>query len=107
MPQWWENMTVFSSLRSVFVAVAFATVAFGQTTVRITGQVHNPVHGPLPNVKGKDTVLYNPRTGNFERAEGAKPSDNNKISNTELNKLQKNQDFQRALDKAKKVLGEK
>jgi filamentous hemagglutinin len=56
--------------------------------------------------RGKDTVLYDPRTGTFERAEGAKPSDTNKISNSELKQLQKNSDFQKALDKAKKVLGE-
>jgi hypothetical protein len=31
MPQWWENMTVFRSLPSVFVAAVLAAIAFGQT----------------------------------------------------------------------------
>jgi hypothetical protein len=43
-------MIVFRSLRSVLVAAVSATLAFGQTTVRITGQVNNPVHAPLANV---------------------------------------------------------
>jgi hypothetical protein len=50
VPQWWENIAVFRSLRSVvIVAAVFATVAFGQTTVRITGKVTDRVHRPIAN----------------------------------------------------------
>ena len=42
---------MFRSLRSVFLAALLATVAFGQTTVRITGQVTDSLYGPLANTK--------------------------------------------------------
>jgi RHS repeat-associated protein len=56
--------------------------------------------------KGKETQLYDPRADTFSPGKGNNPTSGNRISGRELDGLRENRDFQRALDKAKKILGE-
>lgn len=82
------------------------------TGIRV--DVENPDPGGRPGQiqiqrgtgTGKDTLLYDPATGDTSRPDGVKPSESNRISNTDLKKLQKSRDFKRAIEKAKKILGE-
>jgi RHS repeat-associated protein len=76
--------------------------------------VENPNPGQRPGQiqvqkgsgKGGDTLIYDPKTGNLTRPEGANPSEANKISKTDIRKITKSQDFQKAIEKAKKILGD-
>jgi hypothetical protein len=67
-------MTVFRSLRSVFLADLLASVALAQATVRITGQVNDPVNRPFANI---DVALKVP--GSNEIVAATKTDQNGKF----------------------------
>lgn len=75
--------------------------------------VENPNPGQRPGQiqlqrgsgKGKDTLLYDPTTGEIYRPDNVRPSDANKITNGELEEIVQSPKFEAAIGKAKRILG--
>jgi hypothetical protein len=56
--------------------------------------------------KRKDTRIVDPKTGEIREANRNNSSNRNRISNKELKNIKKDPRYERAIEKAKRILGE-